>query len=119
MIKISLKTKKSKKMEDRFVKDFDLSFDSQLLVDYEIEIRNEIKSLLDDFKKENYLFYLEVNRQEAKFWVEIINKYSHFIKKKEEKFKRLSKIVYQYNSLCDVCDKISSIFCDLKKIKSK
>ena len=110
---------KSKKMEDRFVKDFDLSFDSQLLVDYEIEIRNEIKSLLDDFKKENYLFYLEVNRQEAKFWVEIINKYSHFIKKEEEKFKRLSKIVYQYNSLCDVCDKISSILFDLKKIKSK
>ena len=109
-------------MEDRFVKDFDLSFDSQLLVDYEIEIRNEIKSLLDDFKKENYLFYLEVNRQEAKFWVEIINKYSHFIKKEEEeeeKFKRLSKIVYQYNSLCDVCDKISSILFDLKKIKSK
>ena len=106
-------------MEDRFVKDFDLSFDNQILVDYEIEIRNEIKSLLDDFKKENYLFYLEVNRQEAKFWVEIINKYSHFIKKKEEKFKRLSKIVYQYNSLCDVCDKISSILFDLKKIKSK
>ena len=43
-------------MEDRFVKDFDLSFDSQLLVDYEIEIRNEIKSLLDDVKKENYFF---------------------------------------------------------------
>ena len=103
-------------MEDRFVKDFDLSFDNQLLVDYEIEIRNEIKSLLDDFKKENYLFYLEVNRQEAKFWVEIINKYSHFIKKKEEKFKRLSKIVYQYNSLCDVCDKISSICLILKKL---
>ena len=108
-------------MEDRFVKDFDLSFDNQLLVDYEIEIRNEIKSLLDDVKKENYLFYLEVNRQEAKFWVEIINKYSHFIKKEEEeeKFKRLSKIVYQYNSLCDVCDKISSILFDLKRIKSK
>ena len=32
-------------MEDRFVKDFDLSFDNQILVDYEIEIRNEIKSL--------------------------------------------------------------------------
>ena len=54
-------------MEDRFVKDFDLSFDNQLLVDYEIKIRNEIKSLLDDVKKENYFFNLEVNRQEAKF----------------------------------------------------
>ena len=43
-------------MEDRFVKDFDLSFDSQLLVDYEIEIRNEIKSLLDDFKKKIIYF---------------------------------------------------------------
>ena len=108
-------------MEDRFVKDFDLSFDNQLLVDYEIEIRNEIKSLLDDFKKENYLFYLEVNRQEAKFWVEIINKYSHFIKKeeKEKKFKRLSKIVYQYKSLCDVCGSLSRILFDLKRIKSK
>ena len=72
-------------------------------------------------KKKIIFFYLEVNRQEAKFWVEIINKYSHFIKKEEEeeKFKRLSKIVYQYNSLCDVCDKISSILFDLKKIKSK
>ena len=106
-------------MEDRFLKDFDLSFDSQLLADYEIEIRNEIKSLLDDFKKENYFFNLEVNREEAKFWVEIINKYSYFINKKGEKFNRLSKIVYQYNSLCDVCDKISSILFDLKKIKSK
>ena len=44
-------------MEDRFVKDFDLSFDNQLLVDYKIEIRNEIKSLLDDVKKENYFFH--------------------------------------------------------------
>ena len=43
-------------MGDKFVKDFDLSFDNQLLVDYEIEIRNEIKSLLDDVKKENYFF---------------------------------------------------------------
>ena len=39
-------------MEDKFVKDFDLSFDNQLLIDYEIEIRNEINSLLDDVKKE-------------------------------------------------------------------
>ena len=105
-------------MEDRFVKDFDLSFDNQLLVDYEIEIRNEIKSLLDDIKKENYFFYLEVNRQEAKFWVEIIKKYGDFLKN-EEKFKRLSKIVCQYNSLCDVSDKISSILFDIKRIKSK
>ena len=44
-------------MEDRFVKDFDLSFDNQLLVDYEIEIRNEINSLFDDIKKEKYFFF--------------------------------------------------------------
>ena len=105
-------------MEDRFVKDFDLSFDNQLLVDYKIEIRNEIKSLLDDVTKENYFFHSEVNRQEAKFWLEIINKYSHFLKN-EEKFKRLSKIVYQYYYLCDFCDKISSILFDIKKIKSQ
>ena len=105
-------------MEDRFVKDFDLSFDNQLLVDYENEIRNEINSLFDDIKKEKYFFYLEVNRQEAKIWEEIINKSSNFLKN-DEKFKRLSKIVYQYNSLCDVCDKISRIFVDLKRIKSK
>ena len=103
-------------MEDRFLKDFDLSFDSQLLVDYEIEIRNEIESLLGDVKKENYFFNLEVNRQEAKFWVEIISKYSHFIKK-EEKFNRLNKIVCRYYSLCDVSDKISDILFDLKRIK--
>ena len=65
-------------MEDRFVKDFDLSFDNQLLVDYEIEIRNEIKSLFDDIKKENGSFYVEVNREEAKFWEEIINKTSSY-----------------------------------------
>ena len=29
-------------MEDRFLKDFDLSFDNQLLVDYEIKIPNEL-----------------------------------------------------------------------------
>ena len=44
-------------MEDRFVKDFNLSFDNQLLVDYEIEIRNEINSLFDDIKKEKYFFF--------------------------------------------------------------
>ena len=38
-------------MEDKFVKDFDLSFDYQLLVDYEIETRKEINSLLDDVKE--------------------------------------------------------------------
>ena len=43
-------------MEDRFVKDFDLSFDKQLLVDYEIEIRNEIISLFDDIKKQKLFF---------------------------------------------------------------
>ena len=68
--------------------------------------------------KKKFFFYLEVNSQEAKFWVEIINKYSHFLKN-EEKFKSLSKIVCQYKSLCDVCDKISRIFVDLKRIKSK
>ena len=105
-------------MEDRFVKDFDLSFDNQLLVDYEIEIRNEINSLFDDIKKENYFFYLEVNNQEAKFWEEIINKYSHYLKN-DEKFKRLSKIVCQYKPLCDVCGRLSRILVDLKRIKSK
>ena len=105
-------------MEDRSVKDFDLSFHNQLLVDYEIEIRNEINSLFDDIKKENYFFYLEVNSQEAKFWEEIINNYSHYFKN-EEKFKRLSKIVCQYKSLCDVCGKLSRILFDLERIKSK
>ena len=105
-------------MEDRFVKDFNLSFDNQLLVDYEIEIRNEIKSLLDDIKKEKINFYLDVNSQEAKFWEEIINKYSRVFEN-EEKFKRLSKIVYQYKSLCDFCGNISRNLFDLERIKSK
>ena len=105
-------------MEDRFVKDFDLSFDNQLLVDYEIEIRNEIKSLFDDIKKENGSFYVEVNREEAKFWEEIINKTSYLMKN-EEKFKRLSKIVYRYKDLCDFIERVSKIFYDLEKIKSK
>ena len=105
-------------MEDRFVKDFDLSFDNQLLVDYENEIRNEINSLFDDIKKENDYIYLEVKIQEVKIWEEIINKYSHFLKN-EEKFKRLSKIVYKYKSLCDVCGRLSRILVDLERIKSK
>ena len=96
-------------MEDRFVKDFDLSFDNQLLVDYENEIRNEINSLFDDIKKENDYIYLEVKIQEVKIWEEIINKYSNFLKN-EEKFKRLSEIVYKYKSLCDVCGRLSRIF---------
>ena len=51
-------------MEDKFVKDSDLSFDNQLLNDYEIEIRNEINSLLDDVKKENdfFLFNCKLSR---------------------------------------------------------
>ena len=105
-------------MEDRFVKDFDLSFDNQILVDYEIEIRNEIKSLLDDIKKEKRKFCLDVNSQEAKFWEKIINKYSHDFEN-EEKFKRLSKIVYRYKSLCDFCGDISRNLFDLERIKSK
>ena len=105
-------------MEDRFVKDFDLSFDNQLLVDYENEIRNEINSLFDDIKKEIDYIYLEVKRQEVKIWEEIINKYSNFLKN-EEKFKRLSKIVCKYKSLCDVCGRLSRILVDLERIKSK
>ena len=60
-------------MEDKFVKDFDLSFDYQLLVDYEIETRKEINSLLDDVKEKNHLFKEMVNRREACFWKDIIN----------------------------------------------
>ena len=104
-------------MEDRFVKDFDLSFDNQLLADYEIEIRNEIKSLFDDIEKENSFFYSELKREEAKFWLEFINKISLYIMK-EEKFKRLSKIVLRYNNLCDFSERVSGILYDLKKIKS-
>ena len=91
-------------MEDRFVKDFDLSFDNQLLVDYEIEIRNEINSLFDDIKKENNFIYSEFNNQEAKFWEEIVNKNIDF-PNNEEKFKRLTKNV-KYKSLCDMCEKL-------------
>ena len=105
-------------MEDRFVKDFDLSFDNQLLIDYEIEIRNEIKSLFDDIKKENCSFYAEVNREEANFWEEIIYKTSYLMKN-EEKFKRLSKIVRRYKDLCDFSERVSRILYDLEKIKSK
>ena len=105
-------------MEDRFVKDFDLSFDNQLLVDYENEIRNEINSPFDDIKKENDYIYLEVKIQEVKIWEEIINKYSNFLKN-EEKFQRLSKIVYKYKSLRDVRGRLSRILVDLERIKSK
>ena len=106
-------------MEDRFVKDFDLSFDNQLLVDYEIEIRNEINSLLDDVKKENDFFYLMVNRREASFWKDIIKEVGHYgVVHPEEKLKRLSKIICQYKSLCDMCKKICSIKQDVKSIKS-
>ena len=93
-------------MEDRFVKDFNLSLDNQLLVDYEIEIRNEINSLFDDIKKENNFIYSEFNNQEAKFWEEIVNKNIDF-PNNEEKFKRLTKLVHKYRSLCEVCGKIS------------
>ena len=69
-------------------------------------------------KNKNYFFYLEVNSQEAKFWVEIINKFSNSLKN-EEKFKRLSKIVCKYFSLCDVSGRLSGILFDLERIKSK
>ena len=64
-----------------------------------------------------FFFYLEVNSQEAKFWERIINNYSHSLKN-EEKFKRLSKIVCEYKSLCDVCGRLSRILVDLERIKS-
>ena len=68
-------------------------------------------------KKKIIIFYLEVNSQEAKFWERIINNYSHSLKN-EEKFKRLSKIVCEYKSLCDVCGRLSRILVDLERIKS-
>ena len=106
-------------MEDKFVKDFDLSFDNQLLIDYEIEIRNEINSLLDDVKKENYFFNQMVNRREARFWKDIINEVRFYdVVQPEEKLKRLTKIVNQYQSLCDMCEKICSILKDVKSNKS-
>ena len=93
-------------MDDKFVKDFDLSFDNQLLVDYEIEIRHEINSLLVDLKKEDHYFYQMVNRREAIFWKDIINEVSHYgVVHPEEKLKRLSKIINKYKSLCDMCEK--------------
>ena len=107
-------------MEDKFVKDFDLSFDNQLLIDYENEIRNEINRLLDDVKKENYFFRQIVNRREAIFWKDIINEVSHYgVVHPEEKLKRLSKIINKYKSLCDMCEKkICSILKDVESIKS-
>ena len=69
-------------------------------------------------KKENYFIYLEVKRQELKIWEEIINKYGIFFKNKQ-KFKRLSKIVCKYKSLCDVCGRLSKMLIDLEVIKSK
>ena len=105
-------------MGDRFVKDFDLSFDSQLLVDYEIEIRNEIKSLLDDVKKENYLFNQIVNRREASFWEDIIKEVSHYVEvHSEEKLKRLTKKICQYKSLCDMSEKIYNNLKDVERNK--
>ena len=106
-------------MGDRFVKDFNLSFDNQLLVDYEIEIRNEIKSLLDDVKKENYLFNQMVNRREASFWEDIIKEVSHYVEvHSKEKLKRLTKIICQYKSLCDMSEKICNNLQDVERIKS-
>ena len=106
-------------MEDKFVKDFDLSFDNQLLIDYEIEIRNEINSLLDDVKKENDFFYLIVNCREATFWKDIINEVSHYgVVHPEEKLKRLTKIINQYKSLCDMCERICGIKKEVESIKS-
>ena len=52
-------------MEERFVKDFDLSFDNQLLVDYENEIRNEINSLFDDIKKRKLLYLFRSKKTRA------------------------------------------------------
>ena len=105
-------------MEDRFVKDFDLSFDNQLLVDYEIEIRNEIIRLLDDIRKENYFFNLMVNRREASFWEDIIKQIRNYdVVNPEERLKRLTKITYQYKSLCDMCEKICSNLEDFERIK--
>ena len=106
-------------MENKFVKDFDLSFDKQLLIDYEIEIRNEINSLLDDFKKENYFFNQMVNNQEALFLEYVINQVRHYdVEYPEEKLKMLIKIICQYKSLCNMCEKICSNLKDVERIKS-
>ena len=43
-------------MEDRFAKDFDLSFDKQLLVDYEIEFEMKLIVFLMILKKKIIFF---------------------------------------------------------------
>ena len=48
-----------------------------------------------------------VNRREASFWKDIINEVGYYgVVHPEEKLKRLSKIICQYKSLCDMCEKI-------------
>ena len=106
-------------MEDKFVKDFDLSFDNQILVDYENKIRNEINRLLDDVKKENYFFEQIVNRREAIFWKDIIDEFRNCsLLNSKEKYNRLTKIIYRYESLCSMCEKISDILLYIKNIKN-
>ena len=87
-------------MDDKF----DLSLDVKLLRDYEIEIRNEINSLLNDVRKENYFFNEMINRQEATFWGDIIKLASAY-DVDEEKSNRLSKIISEYKSICDISEK--------------
>ena len=70
-------------------------------------------------KKENDFFYLIVNCREATFWKDIINEVRHYgVVHPEEKLKRLTKIINQYKSLCDMRERICGIKKEVESIKS-
>ena len=81
-------------MEYKFIKEFEIFYDSQLLKDYRNKIRTVIINGLEDLRKRNDDFSERIIREEILLWFNLINNFSNFnIDNPEEKVKRLTKLI--------------------------
>ena len=81
-------------MEYKFIKEFEIFYDSQLLKDYRNKIRTVIINGLEDLRRRNDDFSERIIREEILLWFNLINNFSNFnIDNPEEKVKRLTKLI--------------------------
>ena len=80
-------------MDDKFVKDFELSFDDQLLKDYANKIRTEIFNKIEDLKKENDDFHKMLISEENILFYKLKNNI---------KDERLTKLIDIYSIIYDL-----------------
>ena len=106
-------------MEYKFIKEFEIFYDSQLLKDYRNKIRTVIINGLEDLRKRNDDFSERIIREEILLWFNLINNFSNFnIDNPDEKVKRLTKLIEIYTCFSDICRQIYCTRDGVNPIKS-